>query len=254
MNKLWAGLTVSFLAAGVIVTSYYTTENGVRKETIETTAVIVIEEASETERTLCNEIFTETAFTETTAETMCTPEPYKKIEETSTEEYVVSFPLDLNAATQEELAQLPGIGEVIAGNIISYRESVGGFLNRSQLLEVDGIGEGRYCDIYDLVYLDAEYIMEETSPPEENTEVPEETSVTEWVPIIIDVNTATAEDFAYFPTVSPELAENIIQLRYDINGFENIFELLYAEGMTDEIYLSIDEYLVCEAEWTWPYH
>lgn len=49
--------------------------------------------------------------------------------------------LDLNLATAEELQQLPGIGEVLAGAILEYREAIGGFSELQQLMEVEGIGE-----------------------------------------------------------------------------------------------------------------
>lgn len=52
-------------------------------------------------------------------------------------------PLDLNTATAEELAQLPGIGEELARRIVEYRESSGPFETLEQLMEVSGIGEGK---------------------------------------------------------------------------------------------------------------
>lgn len=48
--------------------------------------------------------------------------------------------LDLNAATMEDLDQLPGIGEVKARAILDERQRRGGFRSVDELQEVNGIG------------------------------------------------------------------------------------------------------------------
>ncbi|MBO7650698.1 MAG: helix-hairpin-helix domain-containing protein [Lachnospiraceae bacterium] len=47
--------------------------------------------------------------------------------------------LDLNAATLEQLMELPGIGEKRALDILRYRESIGRFEDIEQLMNVSGI-------------------------------------------------------------------------------------------------------------------
>ena len=56
-------------------------------------------------------------------------------------------PIDINAAGIEELDQLPGIGEVLAGRIIAYREANGPFESTEELLEVSGIGEAKLAEL-----------------------------------------------------------------------------------------------------------
>ena len=53
---------------------------------------------------------------------------------------LLTEPLDINTATAAELEILPGIGEVLAGRIVDYRETNGFFSSPEELLNVDGIG------------------------------------------------------------------------------------------------------------------
>lgn len=48
--------------------------------------------------------------------------------------------IDLNTATSSQLQSIPGIGPVIAGRIIAYREAHGPFTSLSQLCDVEGVG------------------------------------------------------------------------------------------------------------------
>ena len=61
--------------------------------------------------------------------------------------------LDLNTATAEQLQTLPGIGEVLSGRIVAYREQYGRFASVADLLNVEGIGEATYMAVRDLVYV-----------------------------------------------------------------------------------------------------
>ena len=56
-------------------------------------------------------------------------------------------PLDINAAAAEELAALPGIGEVLAGRIVAYREEHGPFAAVEDLTKVSGIGEKKLAEL-----------------------------------------------------------------------------------------------------------
>jgi competence ComEA-like helix-hairpin-helix protein len=60
-------------------------------------------------------------------------------------------PVDLNQATPRQLDGLPGIGPVLAGRIVEYRQRIGGFRSVGQLRAVSGIGEKRYSVLKDLV-------------------------------------------------------------------------------------------------------
>lgn len=60
---------------------------------------------------------------------------------TAATEPEVSFPININTATAEQLDVIPGIGPVLAKRIIDYRTEIGGFTDVEELLEVKGIGE-----------------------------------------------------------------------------------------------------------------
>ena len=52
--------------------------------------------------------------------------------------------LDINSASAEELMALPGIDEVLSRRIVEQRETDGGYESVEDILEVKGIGQGRY--------------------------------------------------------------------------------------------------------------
>lgn len=64
---------------------------------------------------------------------------------------IASGLININTASKEELMSLPGIGEVIAGNIITYREKNGGFGRKEEIKEVNRIGDKIYKEIEDLI-------------------------------------------------------------------------------------------------------
>jgi competence protein ComEA len=57
---------------------------------------------------------------------------------------VFSIPLDLNRVSPEDLCFIPGIGESLAQEIITYRERRKGFRSVEELKNVKGIGEKKY--------------------------------------------------------------------------------------------------------------
>ncbi|RKN12219.1 ComEA family DNA-binding protein [Streptomyces radicis] len=62
-------------------------------------------------------------------------------------------PISLNSATAEQFETLPGIGPVLAGRIVTHRETHGPFTAVEELGDVTGIGERRLADLRDRVTL-----------------------------------------------------------------------------------------------------
>lgn len=61
--------------------------------------------------------------------------------------------IDINTASAEELTLLPGIGEALANAIVTYRMENGAFKSLEQLMEVPGIGAGRFDAVKDKICL-----------------------------------------------------------------------------------------------------
>jgi competence protein ComEA len=60
-------------------------------------------------------------------------------------------PLDLNAATAEQLDALPGVGPVLAQRIVEFRTVHGRFNSVDQLRDVNGIGDSKFAQLRDRV-------------------------------------------------------------------------------------------------------
>lgn len=188
-----------------------------------------------------------------------------------TEQTMPQFPLELNAATAQELMFIDGIGEVTAARIIAKREELGFFRNRKQLLEIDGIGEKTLESIWEYIYIEnEEYDTESfaqtivssldtakqtvftdaadyTEPTDytDETDYVYETDCTEesTVQLLLDINTAEYDDIMMLPGMTEELCENILALREEIMYFSDVHEILYAEGMNEKYYAIVEKYL-----------
>lgn len=174
---------------------------------------------------------TETEITET-------PEPTSE---------PVQFPLELNTADAEMLAQIPGIGPVTAEAIIAYRTEHGGFTNRAELLEIRGIGEVRYKELLGYLYLAHEQPLPEKDAPAPEPEPEPETDAPE-IPVI-NLNTADCRQLMRLPGCTEELADSILNLRdVQIHVIRNPLEITMAQGVTDALYQQWEPYLAVDDE------
>lgn len=64
--------------------------------------------------------------------------------------------VNLNTADEGLLETLPGVGPVVAKRIIAYRDSVGTFRTKEELMQVDGIGEKTFEKLQDYITVDDE--------------------------------------------------------------------------------------------------
>lgn len=59
----------------------------------------------------------------------------------------VSYPINLNTATVDELMYISGLGEVRANAIVEYRKQIGQYDSVEQIMDIKGIGEGIYAKV-----------------------------------------------------------------------------------------------------------
>jgi competence protein ComEA len=59
--------------------------------------------------------------------------------------------IDLNQSAASDLETLPGVGPVLAGRIVAYRESNGPYRSVEDLLDVPGIGEAKLAQMRDAI-------------------------------------------------------------------------------------------------------
>jgi len=85
-----------------------------------------------------------------------TEPPVEKVQVKSTGESVkevkgesISGLININTASQSELETLDGVGPKTAEKIIEYRETNGPFKSIEAIMDVNGIGEGKFAQMED---------------------------------------------------------------------------------------------------------
>lgn len=89
--------------------------------------------------------------------------PFIKIEVKAKQEDVliineVKSVLEINTATKEELKRLNGIGDSFAERIVKYRDLLGGYYKKEQILEVYGMDSTRFLGFYQEIIIDTNKI------------------------------------------------------------------------------------------------
>ncbi|MBN1756036.1 helix-hairpin-helix domain-containing protein [bacterium] len=129
--------------------------------------------------------------------------------------------VNINTASQEELEGLPEINHQIASRIIEYREKYQGFQSKEEIMEIKGIGPKLFQKIAALITI---------SDPLPNPQIP----------IKLNINKASPEDFQKYLNLNVELVKNIIAWRENNQCFQDIRQLMEVEGMDEETFQSIE--------------
>lgn len=129
--------------------------------------------------------------------------------------------VNLNEASRQELAKIPGVGRKIAADIVSYREKHGSFASVSELLDIYSIDKTLYDSIKDKLYVD------------------NDTEINDYTGIKLNLNTATLRELMQVDGITETIAENIISYRKTNGDFISVRELLEVEGIGEILYNDI---------------
>lgn len=130
----------------------------------------------------------------------------KEFENTKKTSYTPQ-PISLNLADSATFTTLKGIGPVYASRIIKYRNSLGGFIQKNQLLEVYGISDSLFQTIEPFLLLETVEIFK------------------------ININTANLDELKKHPYIGYNNALAIIKYREQngkfssLDGINNIYSL-----------------------------
>lgn len=118
--------------------------------------------------------------------------------------------VEVNGADSLELEELKGIGPVFARRIIKYRDRLGGFHKKDQLMEIFGLDSLKFKAVKDQIIIDDLKLKK------------------------ININTAVFEDFKNHPYIRYKQANALIQYRKQHGNYSNIADLSKVAALDPE--------------------
>ena len=129
------------------------------------------------------------------------------------------LPIELNLTDSTDLQQLKGIGPVFSARIIEYRELLGGFVRKDQLLEVYGMDSVRLAGIADQIVVDSTLVRK------------------------ISINKSGIRELTAHPYIEFFLAKSIVRYRETKGEIGSLKEFSEETGIPDTILKKIGPYL-----------
>lgn len=146
----------------------------------------------------------------------------KEIISKSEEKVIPAEPIDLNSSDSLSLLDLSGIGPFYAGKIVEYRNMLGGFVYKEQLLELWKFDSTRLYGISDLIYIDSSYIHQ------------------------LKINSDSVSVFYDHPYLNWNTAKAIVMYREQHGLYSTKEELKNIVLINDSLYLKLLPYLSLE--------
>ena len=136
-------------------------------------------------------------------------------------EYVKKAPVvvDINTADSAQLDEIKGVGGAFANRILKYRERLGGFFKKEQLMEVYGLDSAKYNEIKNQVTLSR-------------------------VPLrIVNINTAQFNDLKGNPYLTYKQINAIIQYRKQHGNYTSPADLKRIVILNQQVIDQITPYI-----------
>jgi len=155
---------------------------------------------------------------------------------------IVSFPIDINLCSREELLAVPGIGPGITGALLTSRERGKRIHCIEELAAVPGVGlrrADRFASYFGLNSRPAEPMKIRVAAEKPMAFSGAETSHR------VDLNRATLEELVRVKGIGRVLAQRIIAWRQERGPFRNLRELELVKGVSRRITLLAAKYLSC---------
>jgi len=168
-------------------------------------------------------------------------------ENESPRQAVESFPFDPNTATKDELMRL-GLSARTAQTVLNFRAKGGHFYKKEDLQKVYGLREEDYHRLAGLVQLsdagrdfekypkrsDNQGFVERVdyrSSPSANSDFPKKNTS-----VVVDINTASSEDWQQIKGVGPGYAKRIVNFREKLGGFSSVAQVGETLGLPDSVF------------------
>lgn len=127
--------------------------------------------------------------------------------------------VEINTADSLALLKLPGVGPAYAKRIKQYRDRLGGFHSKAQLLEVYGMDEERLAGFEQWITVDKNQLRK------------------------LDLNKATFKELLHHPYLEYEMVKSIVNFREHTRPFKSVDELKHLEGLNEGVVEKLKPYL-----------
>lgn len=144
---------------------------------------------------------------------------YMREKDALTEEDKSRLLVSLNSANEEELRKINGIGPYFASKIIFYRELLGGYTNKEQLLEIWKFDLEKYQKIRN--YIEVDEVQFNT----------------------LSINTSTINELKKHPYIDYNTANSIVKIRAQIGEYKTLDEIKKSVLIDEITFQKIKPYL-----------